>query len=139
VQTALAAFTISQIVTFIGQVDHYCADPGLCQGRNPAPTYWWVLGAALMGAISAAWPRRKPVPSSNFDRTVVGSILYGATASRGGRRKRNVTSELYRAARLSNDISTLASGDPRRITRRAKNKLVGRSMGRAGVWRRLWK
>lgn len=47
--------------------------------------------------------------------------------------------DLYRIARLSNDVSTAASGDPRRIARRAKNKAIGRSLARAGVWRRIWK
>jgi hypothetical protein len=46
---------------------------------------------------------------------------------------------MYAAARLANDISTLASGDPRRIARRAKNKIVGRALGRAGLWRLLWR
>jgi hypothetical protein len=44
---------------------------------------------------------------------------------------------LYRAARLANDAEVLASGNPRRIRRRAKNILVGRALGRAGIWRRL--
>jgi len=46
---------------------------------------------------------------------------------------------MYAAARLLNDISTLASGDPRRIARRAKNKIIGRALGRAGIWRLLWR
>jgi hypothetical protein len=46
---------------------------------------------------------------------------------------------MYAAARLLNDISTLASGDPRRIARRAKNKIIGRALGRAGLWRLLWR
>jgi hypothetical protein len=46
---------------------------------------------------------------------------------------------MYAAARLANDVSTLASGDPRRIARRAKNKIVGRAPGRAGLWRLLWR
>jgi muconolactone delta-isomerase len=46
---------------------------------------------------------------------------------------------MYAAARLANDISTLASGDPRQIARRAKNKIVGRALGRAGLWRMLWR
>jgi hypothetical protein len=45
----------------------------------------------------------------------------------------------YNLARLLNDLSTLISGNPKRIARRAKNKLVGRALGRAGFWRWLWK
>jgi hypothetical protein len=45
---------------------------------------------------------------------------------------------MYAAARLANDVSTLASGNPRRIVRRARNKIVGRALGRAGLWRLLW-
>jgi hypothetical protein len=54
-------------------------------------------------------------------------------------RRRGFVSEMYRAARLANDLSTLASGNPSRIARRAKNKIVGRALGRAGVWRALWR
>jgi hypothetical protein len=46
---------------------------------------------------------------------------------------------LYRAARIANNAETLASGNPKRIRRRAKNIIVGRSLGRAGIWRRLWR
>jgi hypothetical protein len=46
---------------------------------------------------------------------------------------------MYAAARLANDVSTLASGNPHRIVRRAKNKIVGRALGRAGLWRWLWR
>jgi hypothetical protein len=46
---------------------------------------------------------------------------------------------LYRSARVANDIETLASGNPKRITRRAKNKLVGRTLGHSGFWRFLWR
>lgn len=54
-------------------------------------------------------------------------------------RRRSFTSRAYQVARLSNDISALASGNPRRIVRRAKNKAVGRALGRGGFWRWLWK
>jgi hypothetical protein len=49
--------------------------------------------------------------------------------------RRTFTSQLYRAARLSNNLSAAASGNPRRIARRARNVTVGR----AGLWRRLWR
>ncbi len=50
-----------------------------------------------------------------------------------------LTSSLYAAARLSATTRAIASGNPRRIARRAKNVAVGRALGRAGVWRRLWR
>jgi hypothetical protein len=49
------------------------------------------------------------------------------------------TSALYPAARFSNSLGAVASGGPRRVARRAKNITIGRALGRAGVWRRLWK
>jgi hypothetical protein len=54
-------------------------------------------------------------------------------------RHRSFVSQMYRAARLANDVSTLASGSPHRVARRVKNKVVGRALGRGGVWRRLWR
>lgn len=53
-------------------------------------------------------------------------------------RRRIVVSEMYRAARIANDVSALASGNPHRIARRARNRIVGRAMARAGIWRMLW-
>jgi hypothetical protein len=50
-----------------------------------------------------------------------------------------MVSNLYRAARLANDVSTLASGNPHRIARRARNKIIGRAAARAGLWRMLWR
>jgi hypothetical protein len=54
-------------------------------------------------------------------------------------REVNLTRALYRAARMSNNIGAITSGNPRRIVRRAKNIAIGRTLRRAGVWRRLWK
>jgi muconolactone delta-isomerase len=54
-------------------------------------------------------------------------------------RRRSLVSNLYRTARLANDLSTVASGNPHRIARRAKNKIVGRALARGGIWRMLWR
>jgi hypothetical protein len=54
-------------------------------------------------------------------------------------RRRNLSSILFRTARRVDDLEALTSGDPKRIERRVKNKLVGRVLGRGGFWRWLWK
>jgi hypothetical protein len=51
-------------------------------------------------------------------------------------RKTTLTSVLYRAARASATGRAIRTGNARR---RAKNIVVGRALGRAGVWRKLWK
>jgi hypothetical protein len=53
-------------------------------------------------------------------------------------RRRGLVSNLYRAARIANDASALASANPHRIARRARNKIIGRAAARAGLWRMLW-
>lgn len=52
---------------------------------------------------------------------------------------RNVVRKFYRLARVVNDLDTLASGNPRRIRRRAKNILLNRVLGRLGFWRFLYR
>ncbi|MGB2875299.1 MAG: hypothetical protein WBB76_07460 [Gaiellaceae bacterium] len=51
----------------------------------------------------------------------------------------SLRSSLYRSARILGDVQALASGKPKRITRRAKNKVLGRALGRSGFWRFLWR
>lgn len=51
-------------------------------------------------------------------------------------RRKSVTSMLYKAARLSATGRSIPTG---KAPRRAKNIIVGRALGNAGVWRRLWK
>ena len=41
-----------------------------------------------------------------------------------------LVSTLYKLARIANDLSVIASGNPKRIVRRAKNKLLGRTLVR---------
>jgi hypothetical protein len=45
---------------------------------------------------------------------------------------------LFRAARASRDVEASESGDPSKIARRARNKVIGRALARAGLWRLLW-
>ncbi|GAH34224.1 unnamed protein product [marine sediment metagenome] len=35
---------------------------------------------------------------------------------------------LYKLARLANDMQKLSTGDPKKIARRAKNKIIGRKL-----------
>jgi hypothetical protein len=51
----------------------------------------------------------------------------------------SLRSNLYRSARILGDMQAVASGNPKRIERRAKNKLIGRALGRSGFWRFLWR
>ena len=46
----------------------------------------------------------------------------------------SITSWLYRLARHANDFKTVASGEPKKIARRAKNKAIGRT-----IVRKVWK
>jgi hypothetical protein len=54
-------------------------------------------------------------------------------------RRRSFASQLYRAARISNNIGSVASCNPRRVVRRAGNVAKGRALERSGFWRSLWK
>ncbi len=47
---------------------------------------------------------------------------------------KGISSLLYKMARKSRDIQVLASGNPKRIGRRAKNKFLGRRMGKLWKW-----
>ena len=49
---------------------------------------------------------------------------------------RSLTSQLFRLARLSASGRAVRKGTE---GRRLKNVVVGRALGRAGVWKRLWK
>ena len=55
------------------------------------------------------------------------------------KRRRSLSSQLFRAARVADDMEAVASGNPKRMERRAGNVIVGRALGRAGVWRKLWR
>jgi hypothetical protein len=49
-----------------------------------------------------------------------------------------LSSWLYRSARIPNDLEAGTSGDPKRMRRLLKNRLVGRLLGTAGIWR-MWR
>ena len=46
-----------------------------------------------------------------------------------------LASTLYKFARIVNDIEKLSSGSPKKIGKRAINKIIGRKI----VWRLYWK
>ena len=71
--------------------------------------------------------------------SIAGNHLTARVGSARMARRRSFTSQLYRAARISDNVSAIASGNPRRIARRARNVTVGRALGRGGFWRWLWK
>ncbi|MGD0954666.1 MAG: hypothetical protein ABR985_20160 [Methanotrichaceae archaeon] len=47
---------------------------------------------------------------------------------------KKASSSLYKAARTMNDIETLATGNPKKIMRRGKNKLLGRMLSKLKIW-----
>jgi hypothetical protein len=49
----------------------------------------------------------------------------------------SLSSNLYRAARVSRNIEAV-SGGPDKAVRRARNVATGRTLRRLGVWGRLW-
>ena len=48
---------------------------------------------------------------------------------------KRASSSLYKAARMSRDIEVLASGNPKQILRRGKNKILGRLLSKLRIWR----
>ena len=54
-------------------------------------------------------------------------------------RRRSLSSQLFKAARIMDDAEAAGSGNPKRMARRAKNVTVGRTLRKAGAWRRLWR
>jgi hypothetical protein len=91
-------------------------------------------GPALGAAVYAAMLDREAA-SRAHDGAVMGAAVVAGTAG--------LSDDLYKAARLSRDVRaierTAETGDPSYVVRRVKNVLVGRMLGRAGVWRRLWR
>jgi hypothetical protein len=54
-------------------------------------------------------------------------------------RRRSLSSQLFKAARIMDDVEAAGSGNPKRVERRAKNVALGRALRKAGVWRKLWR
>jgi hypothetical protein len=50
-----------------------------------------------------------------------------------------LSTRLYKAARTVNTLEAIESGNPQRVRRRMTNIVIGRALGRARVWRRLWR
>jgi len=55
-------------------------------------------------------------------------------------RRRSLSGQLFRAARVADDVEAIESGSPRRMARRAKNIALGRALfGREGILKGIWK
>lgn len=46
----------------------------------------------------------------------------------------SISSLFYKLARVSRDMETLSSGNPKRIAKRIKNKFLGRRIGKLWKW-----
>ena len=46
---------------------------------------------------------------------------------------------LTRAQMYARDVDAVTSGNPERVVRRVKNRLVGRALAKVGFWRFLWR
>lgn len=58
------------------------------------------------------------------------------TTTKGAAMARSFGGQLYRAARTVRTVEAVGKG---RAVKRARNVAVGRTLGRVGFWRRLWK
>jgi hypothetical protein len=47
---------------------------------------------------------------------------------------KKASNDMYKAARAARDLEVLASGDPKKVMRRAKNKQIGRLLGKLKIW-----
>jgi hypothetical protein len=47
----------------------------------------------------------------------------------------NISWKLFKVARIVRDIEVVSSGNPKKIATRIKNKLLGRLLGKLGIWR----
>lgn len=44
----------------------------------------------------------------------------------------------YILSRKIRDVEVLLTGDPKKITKRVKNKIIGRLLAKIGFWKLLW-
>jgi hypothetical protein len=54
------------------------------------------------------------------------------------RGRRSLSSQLFGAARIADDVEAIGSGNPKRVERRERNVALGRTLGTLGVWRALF-
>ena len=71
-------------------------------------------------------------------REMTGGIVMDERTETMTKSLRQLRRALCLSARILGDVNAITSGDSRVIRRRAKNRIVGRLLGRAGAWGKLW-
>ena len=99
------------------------------------PNERYAVAAAVYAAIIDGGPETRPGAARRHEGA---SAALGAAAGTAG-----LSSDLYRAARIGRDVHAIErsveTGNTAYVERRIKNRIVGRALARAGVWRRLWR
>lgn len=48
---------------------------------------------------------------------------------------KGIVRNINKAARVAKDIEAIASGDPKKVTRRAKNKIKAKALAKSKFWK----
>jgi hypothetical protein len=106
-----------------------------------------------VGYRARRWPRHqhhvRQLPADRDGRQRVGlddgqriaralDVRLGSSLGWWNKMTRSFSSQLYRAAMLSNTIAAAASGNPRRMARRARNLALGKALAGRRFSRLLW-
>jgi len=140
------------VVVTIDEGNFPCTTTGFAEG----PSSRALCRGSQLGCAAIAWTGSNsnlfngcPTIEHRFDASESGAEPVGLASRRpqgslpprrgeGTWPNVDFSSSLYRLARSVNDVEALSSGNPERVARRAKNKLIGRLLGRT-LFRWLWR